>query len=879
MESVNRSLKIGFFFVSFVIVFNYFGNNSNLSAQSISGFVVGPDKMPVIGATVYISQLKIGTLANNNGKFEIKVPAGTYTVEFRSLGFKPELLTLQVTDKTQNVVVYLAEQTYSIPEVNIKKGKEDPAYAIMRKAIALAPYYQNQVKHYKSKVYIKGSINFIKIPKVVEILIRSQGFPFRSGDAHMMESINEIQFNSPDKYVQKVISSHSTFPNMSGIEPMGFITGTFYQPKFYGAISPLSPNAFNYYHFRYEGVTFENGYSILKIGVIPKQKSINIFSGFLYLVDKSYNIHSIDFSIDFEFGQTLIKQQYVNVNGQSWLPVSHSIAQVMKGFGGKAEAYYVVSVKYDQLEVNNSLTKPLWLNADKTNSDKPTGVVIKPLKNQAEIDKIMKKGEINNRDMLKLAKIMKKEMASDTDKNVDKLEIKKNFEYKIEKDAGKKDSLFWSENRPIALVGYELKSLNKNDSLIKIESSDTTSKKEHKKHISPSSVIFGRAWADPKHNYYKFSGLFNPLKLSFNTIDGFSYSIGGFMFKKIDSTHWITLDPALGYSWVRQNIYFKLHFELIYLPVKMGNLSFEAGHWSSDFNHERPIDATINTFASLFFKTNYLKLFDSKYFNISNKVELLNGFTCRVKFAFDKRTSLLNGSDFSFFYQKRAYTSNVPDHPDSTINTGNYISSEASVQLEYTPFMKYRFYTDGRKSYVGSDFPTFIVEVRKGISGLMRSNSDYLACSATIKQEITWGLESKFHYKITTGNFFNHKDVHFADYFQPLVQESPFNIENIQDNFTLLPYYRTNTRNNFIEAHVTYSSPRLILKYLPLLNLTRFSEDIYFNYLHSNIYENHMEMGYGIGKLYLSNGNIIFFCGFDKYKFISSGLKIVIELK
>jgi hypothetical protein len=40
--------------------------------------------------------------------------------------------------------------------VTVKAGKEDPAYTIMRKAIAKAKFHTQQIDAYSATVYIKG---------------------------------------------------------------------------------------------------------------------------------------------------------------------------------------------------------------------------------------------------------------------------------------------------------------------------------------------------------------------------------------------------------------------------------------------------------------------------------------------------------------------------------------------------------------------------------------------------------------------------------------------------------------------------------------------------------------------------------------------------
>jgi hypothetical protein len=139
-------------FLLILIVLFFFCHE--LFSQKIVGTIVGTDKLPIPYSTIYIQQLKTGTACNVNGKFDLKVSSGKYDLEFRALGYKTKNITVEVIDRNVELNVVLTEQVYNISEIVVKKGDEDPAYGIIRKAISLAPYYQNQVKHFKSKYYI-----------------------------------------------------------------------------------------------------------------------------------------------------------------------------------------------------------------------------------------------------------------------------------------------------------------------------------------------------------------------------------------------------------------------------------------------------------------------------------------------------------------------------------------------------------------------------------------------------------------------------------------------------------------------------------------------------------------------------------------------------
>jgi hypothetical protein len=97
-----------------------------------------------------------------------------------------------------------------------------------------------------------------------------------------------------------VISVNSPFPDQGdNISPMDIIKASFYQPVLADiAISPLSPQAFSYYKFKYMGATLQGNNTVNKIQVIPKMKSQQLFEGFIYIIEDLWCLHSVDLTND-----------------------------------------------------------------------------------------------------------------------------------------------------------------------------------------------------------------------------------------------------------------------------------------------------------------------------------------------------------------------------------------------------------------------------------------------------------------------------------------------------------------------------------------------------------------------------------------------------
>ena len=114
-----------------------------------------------------------------------------------------------------------------------------------------------------------------------------------------MESQNEVKFKAPNTYDQKVVALSSSIPAEFDDEKMAMnvVTSNVYAPELFGVTSPLAPGAFTYYKFVLEGVTTEGNRVINKIRVLPKKNNTQLVNGWLYILDGTWNLQHIDFTV------------------------------------------------------------------------------------------------------------------------------------------------------------------------------------------------------------------------------------------------------------------------------------------------------------------------------------------------------------------------------------------------------------------------------------------------------------------------------------------------------------------------------------------------------------------------------------------------------
>ena len=884
-------------------------------SQILKGKITNQSGEPILYATVYIQELKQGTTSNTNGDYEIRLPAGRYTVIYQSLGYQPVYVNITLSEGTLSKNVILTMQYYEIPEVRISASGEDPAYNIMRKAIGMAPYYLNNVSYYKAEVYLKGNLVINKIPRLLQKSMKfetsanetsvsagskpkSEEKLLKAGDSFLMESINEIEFTAPDKYFQRVISYNSTFPAQGNeISPMEFIQASFYQPVLADmAISPMAPNAFSHYNFKYLGASRQGDFTINKIQVIPKRKSQQLFEGTIYIIEDLWCLQSVDLINENLFGKIKVQQLYIPVLEDIWMPVSHKFEINIGIIGFKADVGYASSVRYTEVRPNLSLHKPASLSADilnKTGTGRKASdtIVSKP---KQQINRILEKDKLSNRDMAKLARLMEKESSKTVKDSAGKsLEIKDNTTHIVEKDANKKDSIYWAGIRPIPLSDIELRSLKISDSLkiatnLKARKTDTiplVRNKEKSKFIKTAGeIIFGHSWSDTTGFSFSHGGFINLKSLSFNSVDGFSYGLNFSISKSWKKKSTLSFMPDMRWTFSREQLMWGINTNYSFNTIKHRQLFIRAGTKSRDINNEGGINQFMNSLTSLLLKKNYLKLYESKYLSFGYSSEIINGLTLQLSTNYEDRRILHNTTNFSLLESSKVYSENIPVNRYllSGSNEINALRDQRHLDfltgISFTPFQKYRIHK-GIKIPANSDWPTFELTWKHGInefSEIPQGLRRYDMFRFEVSRNSTIGAFSNFKWRIRAAGFLDNRDLTFYDFFHINSQPFPVLLNNFEDAFMIPSFYSLSTPEFYVEAHLKYTTPYLLLKLLPVMSNTLMRENISLSYLGTRFQPDYTEIGYSISEI-LFIGELGVYAGFDDTKYKSVGVRAVLN--
>ena len=640
----------------------------------------------------------------------------------------------------KNSILLLQIQFYVIPEVRVTSTGEDPAYAIMRKAIGLAPYYLNQVNEYSAEVYLKGSFIIRRLPKMILRRMEVNDEQIKTNESYIIESVNEIEFKAPNFYNQKVISQQSTLPDAGNtdISPMDVIKASFYEPVIADiAISPLAPNAMAHYNFKYEGSTPQGNYVINKISVIPKRKSQQVFSGTLYIIEGLWCIHSLELKNENIAGSINITQLYTPVEEDIWMPVSLKFDVEVAIVGVRGDGEYGSAITYKSVTPNRELEKPDAIVALGNITDFPGERISELTKEQKKIDEILQKEELNNRDMARLSRLMDKE-AKKSNPESKELEVKSTTSFTVDEEAGERDSTYWNSIRPIPLSDEEMKSIRAADSLKVLRASRLAKTATGKKDSSAidtkkpffrtlNDITFGKSFSSEDDLLrFSYGGLFNPERIGFNSVDGLYYGTDMRLWKMWEDGTALIIRPSAEWAFSRNDLRRRISGSFHYNRMKMNRLFFWFGDETRDYNRLTGISPTLNLFTSLFFKDNYLKLYRSKYATIAHRNEIVNGMSIELRYNYEHRIPIDNSTNFSFLKKGEDYSYNLPSNPllpnpaplpDYMTFDGvkDHYNHSGELKLIYVPRQKYRIQNNAKYAE-GSDYPTFSLDFRYGIN-------------------------------------------------------------------------------------------------------------------------------------------------------------------
>ena len=851
----------------------------SLSAQTLIGRITDTKGEAIPNATFYIRETAQGIMADENGFFQATIGKGDYTCEISSLGYEKKIMTASISENVLNITIALTEKPYSLQEVVVYPGKEDPAYRIMRNVIARAPYHLNQVKSYESDVYLKGNFKVDKVPLLIKSQIKDKELKDMIGKLFIYESQSEVKYSEPDKYEQHVIALSTTIPksmNISDNVPISMLTNNIYRPSAFGGL--LAPGSFSVYKFSLEDSYNEDGHLIYKIRITPRKKNGQLVNGWLYIVNNTWTVQQANLGRS-QLGTTEnINLRYNEIKPGAFLTTAFDMSIKLNLMGMEGGGQFYASIKYKNLETNDSfiITKADTVTTQEPETTERKTLTDKQQKNLQKIEELAEKDKLTTREAYKMAQLVQKTIESG-----DMKEQKRNLEIRhidsviiVTRDslALNRDSSFWNTKRTIPLKAEELQSYVQSDNM-KSETSSSGSSGSTQKNsalMRLTNLMLGeeiKIGKDKKYSF-KYEGLI-PAFVNYNFVEGFriGQKIGAGV--KFNGYRSISLSPAVYYVTARKTANFTIDGVLTYAGMQNGKVAVSAGRTSSDFAGNNGTGRFGNTLSSLLLTQNTAKYYYKKYAALSNNIDIANGLILTTDLNYEKRMDLENNTSFSFFGKNpssnrpHGYTEPMPSHESLT----------AGISLQYTPRLRYRILSD-HKIYSNPLYPTITLSYKKGLSGGNKNNSSFDLIESSVTQKVKLGMFNSLFYEINAGKFLSADKTYLPDFKHFRTNETFLAFRSVNNSFRMENYmYATNDK--WIQAHITYASQYILLKQIPFMQSMIFDEAVHLHTLWTPVI-NYNEVGYSIGLGEM--GRIGISVGFDKLKHTHTSFTISMSL-
>jgi hypothetical protein len=742
------------------------------SYAQIKGTVKDANGNPLPFVNIFEENTYNGTTTNEQGKFELnlKSQTGKHTIIFQYLGYKTLKQAVPSDKVSSPLYIVMEEENITLNEVVINP-KDNPANDIIRNAIKNKKENAEKTARYKADFYSRGIIRLKDAPKT----IMGQKFDFfdevldstRSGIIYLSETVSRITFQKPDKMKEVIVASKvSGNDNGFSFNNAASVNFDFYEnylPFEINVVSPIADNAFNYYRYKLEGSFFtENRQQINKIKVIPRRENEPVMEGYIYIVDDSYAIYATDLSITGKQMQSpaidnlVLKQNYsYNAINKIWIKNTQTIDFIAGLLSIKLNGRF--TYVYSDFEFETAFAKRTFTN----------------------------------------------EIIS------------------FEENANKKEDSFWNTIRPVPLTDEETTDYLKKDVLQTKKKSqkylDSIDAKHNK--FKPMDILNGYSY---NNSFKKWSVNYDGplLSTSFNTIQGWRINAGLSYSKRNEEKRTYTrFGSRFDYGFSEEKLRATFNFAHKFNNINNSLITLNGGSMVSQFNANNPISNLVNTVSTLFFKNNFMKLYEKNFAAICFEREVVNGFHLYTNVEYSERKPLYNTTDYTVVKNDDMYTSNNPLDPtdETTAALTKHNLVKANIALRFNFGQKYLTRPDGRYYIPNDAYPKLTVGYEKTMAATDKMY-EYDLITARIGYDVTLGNKGTLQLNLKGGKFSNADNISFTDYKhfngnQTHIGQS----DSYMNVFNLLPYYAASTNDRYFETHIEHNDKGYFMNKLPLL--------------------------------------------------------------
>lgn len=787
------------YFTVFLLLFSF-----SMRAQ-VSGVVKDKNQTALPAVSVMVKDSYLGTSTNVEGQFSINgLSKGKHTLIIKKLGFRIESRTVLIDTESTFLDIVLEPEELAIEEV-VVTSVENPAHRIIRQAQAHRRANADKNDKFHADFYSRGTMWIKNLPKKIALAevddeMIGQLDSTRSGIVYLSETVSTISFQKPNKLYENIVAS-----KVSG-DDRGFSFNTaigtnfdFYSDRVeLGAsvVSPISSAAFNYYTYRLVDSRLEEGHHVYKIRVLPKRDKEPTVEGFLYIVEDSWEIYAVDFAIPGYRLQVpvidtlkLVQQYHFNTPDRRWVK---SLQTIDFGIG------------------------LLGININ--------GRYIHNFSNYAFVEQF-EKGTFGST----LSRMMG--------------------------NANQKDSAYWANRRPVPLTEEEATDYVKKDSVQTIRNSKTYVDSVDRKHnrFQPTDVLTGYTYRNShKKLEIGYKGLSNIFATGFNPVQGWIFS--ALLQAKLGDAqvgNRSTFSTTFQYGVAEDKLRVQANLLHRFNTKNYAMLSLEGGNKVVQFNENGGVHPFINMVSSLFFKENFMQLYQKKFITAAYAQNIAIPLRFFVNASYQNRQPLFNHTNYSFLKKDKEYVSNNPLSPEDQESAPFEAHKifKTSLALQWTPGLKAVERGDYRMLLNEGSRPQITVGYHYNI-GTEDRKYNHQMLFAQVSQSMTMGYAGQLRARVNTGKFFNAEGIAFTDYKHFNGNRTHIGTTgSYMNTFLNMLYYANSTKDAYFEAHAEHDFKGFVMNKLPLLNRLQWNLVVGYHHLSTTEHKPYHEVTAGFNNI------------------------------
>lgn len=787
----------------------------SLNAARLTGLVTDTAGTPLPFANVEAVPAEgppAGCATNGEGRFTLDLPAGRYTLVVRYVGYATLREAVDLDPGGARVELRLTEQALRLDDV-VVRGDEDPAAAILRRAVARREKHRTEARAFSVDAYVKALQRVEEAPeRVLGFRLDAAGVldSSRSGIVYLSESVSRLHVlrqaggnrTREDMTASKVSGDDQAF-SFNEAAPMELDV---YLPRVTvpglserAFVSPLAGDAFFFYRFRLLGTFYDEGRLVNRIAVEPRRTQDPVFRGTIDILEDEWRVHGQDLLLTRDAGIEFIDSlrwtmRYVPLpmpDDTVWLPASRAFTFRFGLLGIRGSGYFMAWYE------NWDLRPPF-----RPGGPEPARRFFGP-------------------EVLAIAR-----------------------------GANERDSAYWAGRRPAPLSTEERADYAAKDSLEALREQpaylDSLDRIENRP--EPMNLLVGYAYRNSVRKTTWFVA--SPLeRMAYNTVEGWTLGLEGGWQKEGERHRLLRLDAGGHYGLGNRAWMADASLRWSCDAVHAGVLAFGGGRRMIDY-HPRALSRAGNTTYTLWLERNFLKLYEDRGGFVHGEREVANGLLARATLRWSERVPWTNWAGAAPWRDRDGYafTSNDPVRPGNQgLPFERHRAATVDASLRYTIGQRYASEPD-RRFRLGSPWPTLRLDYR-GAFPVAGTDLRYDRLEGGLSQGLDFGLWGRSQLMLLAGGFPTRDSLSFVDFRHFGGNRTVF-LPVAIDRYRVLPFYARSTTGPWIQAHAEHHFNGFFFNKLPGLRALRWQLVAGGHYLWTEEHGHYGELGIGIEHIF-----------------------------